>query len=152
MTPGPISAVVVTDRAAWVRRMVAGIRSLPLRDAEEFTADPSTGAAAESYLRRALEALLDLGRHVLAKGFGRGVAEYKAIASALREEGVLTAAEAEVLIRLAGFRNRMVHFYHAIGDEELRLICRDELGDIEQVLDALLRWLRSDPRRIDREI
>ena len=32
---------------------------------------------------------------------------------------VLTAAEAEVLIRLAGFRNRMVHFYHAIGDEEL---------------------------------
>jgi hypothetical protein len=46
----------------------------------------------------------------------------------------------------------MVHFYHAISDEELRLICRDELGDIEQVLDALLGWLRSDPSRVDREI
>jgi uncharacterized protein YutE (UPF0331/DUF86 family) len=152
MSPGPISAVVVTDRAAWVRRMLAGIRSLPVGDAKEFAATPSTVAAAESYLRRALEALLDLGRHVLAKGFGRGVAEYKAIASALHDEGVLTAADAEVLIRLAGFRNRMVHFYHAIGDEELRLICRDQLGDIDQLLDALLGWLRSDPSRVDREI
>ena len=80
------------------------------------------------------------------------MAEYKAIASALHEEGVLTAADAEVLIRLAGFRNRMVHFYHAIGDEELRLICRDQLGDIERLLDALLGWLRSDPSRVDREI
>jgi uncharacterized protein YutE (UPF0331/DUF86 family) len=103
MSPGPISAIVVTDRAAWVRRMLAGIRSLPVGDAKEFTADPSTVAAAESYLRRALEALLDLGRHILAKGFGRGVAEYKAIASALQEEEVLTAADAEVLIGLAGF-------------------------------------------------
>ena len=56
--------------------------------------------------------------------------------------GVLTAADAEVLIRLAGFRNRIVHFYHAIGDEELRLICRDQLGDIEQV-DNRLRRLRA---------
>lgn len=33
-------------------------------------------AAGESFLRRALEVLLDLGRHVLAKGFGRVVPEY----------------------------------------------------------------------------
>ena len=60
MSPEPISAVVVTDRAAWVRRMLAGIRSLPVDSAEEFTAHPRTVAAAESYLRRALEALLEV--------------------------------------------------------------------------------------------
>ena len=89
MTPGPISAVVVADRAAWFRRMLAGIRSLPAHSAEEFAAHPQTVAAAESHLRRALEALLDLGRHILAKGFACGVAEYKAIAAALAEDGVL---------------------------------------------------------------
>ena len=152
MTPGPIRAVVVADRAAWIRRMLAGIRSLPAHSAEDFAASPQTVAAAESFLRRALEALLDLGRHILAKGFARGVAEYKAIAAALAEEGVLSPDEAELLVRLAGYRNRMVHFYHAVSDEELRLICRDGLGDVEVVLDALLRWLGSHGDRLDREI
>jgi uncharacterized protein YutE (UPF0331/DUF86 family) len=152
MTPAPISAVVVTERAAWIRRMLAGIGSLPLQSAEEFGSHPGTVAAAESYLRRALEALLDLGRHVLAKGFGLGVAEYKAIAVALGEQRVLSAPQVELLVNLAGYRNRMVHFYHAIGDEELRLICRDRPGDITHVLDALLGWLRANPDRLDREI
>ena len=152
MTPGPISAVVVADRAAWIRRMLAGIRSLPAQSAQDFAASPQTVAAAESYLRRALEALLDLGRHILAKGFARGVAEYKAIAAALAEEGVLRPDEAELLVRLAGYRNRMVHFYHAVSDEELRLICGDGLGDVEVVLDALRRWLGSHGDRLDREI
>ncbi|MEO7085720.1 MAG: DUF86 domain-containing protein [Gemmatimonadaceae bacterium] len=89
--------------------MLAGIRSLPLQSLDEFTTSPSTVAAAESYLRRALEALLDLGRHVLAKGFGQAVAEYKAIATALAEQGVLSAADAAQLVILAGYRNRMVH-------------------------------------------
>jgi uncharacterized protein YutE (UPF0331/DUF86 family) len=152
MTPGPISAAIVTDRAAWIRRMLAGIRSLPVGTGEAFTANPQTVAAAESYLRRALEALLDLGRHLLAKGFARGVAEYQAIATALAEEGVLSAADAELLVQLAGYRNRMVHVYHAVGDEELRLICRDKLSDIDQVLDALVHWLRMHHQRLDREI
>ena len=152
MTPGPISATVVTDRAAWIRRMLAGIASLPLHSVEEFTASPSTVAAAESYLRRALDALVDLGRHVLAKGFALGVAEYKAIATALAEQGVLSAADAELLVRLAGYRNRLVHFYHAVGDEELRLICRDHVRDIDYLLHALLGWLRAHADRLDRQI
>lgn len=149
MTPAPLSAAIVADRAAWIRRMLAGIRALPLESADAFAADPRTAAAAESYLRRALEALLDLGRHVLAKAFARGVAEYKAIAAALGEEGVLSAGDAALLTRLAGYRNRMVHFYHVVSDEELRLICRDDLGDVERVLGALLAWLRMHPERLD---
>jgi hypothetical protein len=34
-------------------------------------------------LRRSLEALMDLGRHIVAKGFGRGVTEYREIESVL---------------------------------------------------------------------
>jgi hypothetical protein len=69
MTPSALSVRIVTARPAWVRTMVARVRALPLDTVEAFTADPRTPAAAESYLRRGLEALMDLGRHVLAKGF-----------------------------------------------------------------------------------
>ena len=152
MTSGRISSLVVTQRAAWIRRMLANIRTLPTQTHTEFTSDPRTAAAAESYLRRALEALLDLGRHVLSKGFARGVAEYKAIPPALEAEGLLGTSDAEVLVQLAGYRNRMVHFYHAIADEELRVICRDQLGDVERVLDAILSWLAAHPERVDSDL
>jgi len=57
---------------------------------------------------------MDLGRHILAKGFACGVSEYKEIASALVEERVLNTGESARFKTLAGYRNRMVHFYHEI--------------------------------------
>ncbi|RME40073.1 MAG: DUF86 domain-containing protein [Thermoflexia bacterium] len=109
MGPSPIRAKVVADRIAWVRNMLASIRSLPRDSLADFTADPRTPAAAESYLRRGLEALLDLGRHILAKGLGRAVAEYRDVARGLEETGVLRPPESTLLFRMAGYRNRLVH-------------------------------------------
>ena len=59
MTPSLINAAVVADRMTWVTAMLDGIRALPLRSRQEFDGDARNAAAAESYLRRALEALLD---------------------------------------------------------------------------------------------
>lgn len=152
MTPSRLDASVVTDRLDWIDRMLAGIRGLPLQSLQAFTADAQTTAAAESYLRRSLEALLDLGRHVLAKGFGEPAAEYKAIATGLERHDVLDPATARLLRTLAGYRNRMVHFYHELSAEELHDICANQLSDLEGVRDALLEWIRANPERIDRAI
>ncbi|RLC77355.1 MAG: hypothetical protein DRI61_11725, partial [Chloroflexi bacterium] len=86
MSPGEISKRVVLDRIAWIEQMLEDIRSLPLDNWEQFFADKRNVWTAESCLRRALEALLDLGRHILAKGFGVGVSEYKEVAVKLREK------------------------------------------------------------------
>ncbi len=89
MTPGTVSKRIVLERLAWVENMLAEIRALPLVDQQSFFADSRNSLAAESYLRRALEALFDLGRHILAKGFGEGAVEYRGIAAKLMEKGVL---------------------------------------------------------------
>jgi len=83
VTPGTMRAVTIAQKAARVQAMLRGIEGLRLADFAAFEADPRSAAAAESYLRRALEALLDLGRHILAKGLGQGPAEYKEVALAL---------------------------------------------------------------------
>jgi uncharacterized protein YutE (UPF0331/DUF86 family) len=132
--------------------MLARIRALPLRDKESFFGDPRNEAAAESYLRRALEALLDLGRHILAKGFGKGVTEYKEIARQLRAFGVLSEQEAALLEDMAGYRNRMVHFYHEVTSDELYEICTTRLEDVEQVVAGLKRWVREHPERVDERL
>ncbi|RME07208.1 MAG: DUF86 domain-containing protein [Anaerolineae bacterium] len=149
MTPGRISRRVVGDRLSWVARMVAEIRSLPLEDRETFFADRRNLWAAESCLRRGLEALFDLGRHILAKGFGKAATEYKEIARSLHEQGVLSQEDALLLGVMAGYRNRLVHFYHEVGADELYDVCTVHLSDLEHLADALREWVKANPGRLD---
>jgi uncharacterized protein YutE (UPF0331/DUF86 family) len=149
MTPSRISAGVVAERIAWIDAMLAGIRALPLDSIEAFEADPRTPAAAESYLRRALEALLDLGRHVLAKAFGQPAAEYRDIPRYLAERGVIDEAGAVRWLKMAGYRNRMVHFYAEISRAELFDICAAKQADIESAVGAIRAWMAAHPELVD---
>jgi uncharacterized protein YutE (UPF0331/DUF86 family) len=145
MTPGTIQRKTVAAKAQGIREMLAAVSSLPLASTAEFSSDPRMVAAGESFLRRALEGLLDLGRHVLAKGFGRVVPEYAAIADELATQGILTVDDARKLRLMARYRNRMVHFYEEISPSELYEILTVERGDVEAVLAAILAWLADHP-------
>jgi len=83
MVAGKINKKVVTDRASWILEMIEAIKDLPVENQKEFLQDARNVASAESYLRRALEAMLDLGRHILARGFAKPVTEYKDVAKGL---------------------------------------------------------------------
>ncbi len=149
MTKTKISKLVVVQRVSWIKQMIASIKKLPLGNREEFFADERNVAAAESYLRRALEALLDLGRHILAKGFGYPATEYREVSKGLLEKEVLTKKNAGMLDKMAGYRNRMVHFYQEITPQELYEICCDHLDEIKQVLDGLIEWLKDNEDKLN---
>jgi uncharacterized protein YutE (UPF0331/DUF86 family) len=149
MTPGFISKRVVADRLGIARDLLAEIRALPLDDREEFFADRRNQWTTESCLRRALEAVLDVGRHILAKGFGEGVSEYKEIATGLGRHDVLSGDDAALMRTLAGYRNRMVHFYHEVSADELFGICGEQLCDLDHLLDVLATWVRDNSEQVD---
>jgi uncharacterized protein YutE (UPF0331/DUF86 family) len=149
MTPALLRAQVVAERSAWIRKMISQLKGLPLESYEVFYSDPRNMAAAESYLRRCLEALLDLGRHLLAKGFGQAVSEYKEIARVLKENEILDEEGHLRMVKLAGYRNRLVHYYQEISNQELYEICTDRLGDIEGLLAILLKWIAKHPDKIE---
>ena len=152
MTPSEMRAKTIVDRIGIVRSMLDNLREVPLGSLEEFTSDPRNAPAAESLLRRALEALMDLGRHILAKGFGRGVSEYKKVGTELGEVGVLGRDEAALFRKMAGYRNRMVHLYDEVTTEELYRICTEQLGDFDAILDAIMTWIQHHPETLDTEI
>ena len=102
MTPNRLRAKIIAERSAWISEMITRLRLLPLETLENFQTDRRNPAAAESYLRRALEALFDLGRHILAKGFGQAVSEYKEISRVLVQRGVLSAEEGKKLFKMPG--------------------------------------------------
>jgi uncharacterized protein YutE (UPF0331/DUF86 family) len=102
MTPANIDRKVVTQRAAWVREMIDALGDLPLENKTAFLENKNNVAAAESYLRRSLEALFDIGRHILAKRFSFPATEYKEIAKGLLDKKILNEDEAELMRKMAG--------------------------------------------------
>jgi uncharacterized protein YutE (UPF0331/DUF86 family) len=138
VTPAGVRLKLVRERLAMVHDLLAALRTLPQGSEEEFLADLRNPAAAESLVRRALEALFDIARHLLAKGKGRGSLEYKEVARLTGHYGLITdPALAAKLEEMAGFRNRLVHFYDEVTPRELFAVVTSELGDIEAVAEAL---------------
>jgi uncharacterized protein YutE (UPF0331/DUF86 family) len=144
MTPAKVNLNIVSQRAAWIKEMIENLQDLPIENKQKFFSSKHTVAAAESYLRRALEALFDIGRHILARRFEAPVTEYKEIAQHLLEREILNKKEAGTLRQMAGYRNRMVHFYHEISPEELQEICAHHLSDIKTILNKLMDWVRKN--------
>ena len=94
-------------------------------------------------MRHSLEALFDIGRHILVKHFAYPAAEYKEIARGLAEKKVIGGTELELMRKMAGYRNRMVHFYHEITPGELHEICLNHLDELKLLLETLLQWVRK---------
>ena len=138
MTPSGPDLKIVADRLAIVDASLQQLRALPTESLEAFLADARTLPASESLLRRSLEALLDVARHLLAKGFGEGPLEYRQVARRTAERGLVRDPEvAEVFLRLAGYRNRLTHFYAEITPEELFDIVSRRLDDVAAVAGEL---------------
>ena len=103
-------------------------------------------------MRRTFEALLDLGSDVSAKGIGHGISEYREIPQRLHEHGVLGEEESQIMKMMAGYRNRMVHFYHEVSIQELYDICTNHLHEIRLCGQAIKKWVKDHPEMTEKSL
>lgn len=95
-------------------------------------------------LRLALEGVFHITAHVLSRIPGTRETEYKRMARKLGEVGVLDSTFAKTrLVEMAGYRNRLTHFYAEVKAEELYQICRMRLSDIETFLHAIKKVMEE---------
>jgi uncharacterized protein YutE (UPF0331/DUF86 family) len=133
---------LIEDRLGFINKAVAKLRQLSHLEEDDFL-NSDAPAIAESYLRRSLEAIFDVGRHIIAKTAGKAVVEYKEIAKTLGTLGVITEEYATRLRLMAGYRNRLVHFYSEITDKELFSILQNNLSDIEKFVKEIKTFIEK---------
>ncbi len=126
-----INRTLVQERLVLMTGYLEELQRLSEIPRESFLGNSVRVAAAESFLRRSLEAAFDVGRHLLAKsGYLEMAGEYKSIARGMMELDVVDACLGQELVRMAGYRNRLVHMYARVSDEELYDIIVHHLDDI----------------------
>jgi uncharacterized protein YutE (UPF0331/DUF86 family) len=138
MTPGPVDLKIVRDRLLVVEQSLNDLRTLPHTSLEEFISDRRNVLAADAALRRALEALFDVARHLLAKGVGVGSLEYREVARQIGEHALVTDAPlVACFVEMAGYRNRLTHHYDEVTPAELFEVVSHDLGDLAAIADVL---------------
>lgn len=124
-----------------IQEFLLGLKELSTLTEDDFLSDKRNPASAESYLRRSLEAIFDICRHILAKGYGLKELEYKEIAKEMGEKNIIDRDYVKTLVKMAGYRNRMVHLYHEVSEEELYEIIKNHLPDIERFIREIAKFL-----------
>ncbi len=137
MAPQSIKSQSVIPRLDGIARdrlMLQKLGELP--DAE--FAKEENFVRAQFYLRRALEGVFHIGSHILSRIPGGRVTEYKAIALRLGEVGIVPQEFANKGLKaMAGYRNRLTHFYADVNPAELQQILRKDLADFDTFAAAI---------------
>ncbi len=137
MAPPSIKSQSVIPRLDGIARDRLMLQELGKLPDAEFAKEENF-VRAQFYLRRALEGVFHIGSHILSRIPGGRVTEYKAIALKLGEVRIVTQEFATRGLRaMAGYRNRLTHFYADVNPAELQRILRDDLGDFDTFAAAI---------------
>jgi uncharacterized protein YutE (UPF0331/DUF86 family) len=132
-----------------IQEFLSHLKNLSEIPEKEFlSSTTNSDAAAESYLRRSLEVIFDTGRYILSKIYGFKDIEYKKIALELGKKKIVSINYSETLIKMAGYRNRMVHLYYEVSPKEIYDILKYHLTDIEQFIEEIANFIKKYQQNI----
>jgi uncharacterized protein YutE (UPF0331/DUF86 family) len=137
----------IRTKIHFIREAVRRLEEIRNRGREAFLADRVLQAAAERNLQIGVEAVLDTAGHIVARE-GLAVAKsYREAVEILLREDILPASHRESFLKMASFRNRLVHIYDEIDPAEIFSIMENDLADFETFIRAILqRYFSSDKK------
>jgi uncharacterized protein YutE (UPF0331/DUF86 family) len=140
----PVDADKLRHHIQFVRSTLPQLREIRDEGEASFLASPRSQAAAVRFLHTAVEALVDIANHVIARE-GLGIPRaYADAVSLLVKADVLPRDREETFLQMVRFRNRAVHLYDEIDPAEVFAILRDDLDDFEAFLAPIVaRYLAS---------
>jgi uncharacterized protein YutE (UPF0331/DUF86 family) len=130
--------------AGHLRDAVRQLRELGQLPRETFVADPRAVNSSKYLLIVAAEAALDICNHLAARRGARSPEDYADCMAIMAEIGVLDDDLKLRLMRMARFRNLLVHLYARVNDAEVHRVIREDLGDLERYLQSVGRYLKAE--------
>ena len=108
---------------------------------DNFVADPEHYGSAERFLHLAIEAVNDIGNHIIADDALGTVDTYSDIPTILHEAGIIDKEMLEIWIRMIGVRNTLVHDYVDIDHKIVHQVLQNNLKDIKTLMKIFAQFL-----------
>jgi uncharacterized protein YutE (UPF0331/DUF86 family) len=137
----------VVDRDLLLRRLadleqdVEQVSEFRAATVDQYRRDWKTQRIVERTLQMAIEACLDVANHVVADRQLRVASTYAEIFDVLGDAGLLERNLREAMIRMAWFRNILVHDYARTDPAVVVRILHEDLDDFRRFREAVLGWI-----------
>jgi uncharacterized protein YutE (UPF0331/DUF86 family) len=132
------------ELAGYVRDAVRQLRELGRSPREAFLADAPSVNSAKYLLIVATEAALDICNHLAARRGARSPEDYADCMAIMAELGVIDDELKARMMRMARFRNLLVHLYARVDDAQVHRVIRENLGDLERYLASVGEYLKAE--------
>ena len=119
-------------------RQVSEFREITV---ERYREDWKVQRIVERTLQMAFETCADVANHVIADRKLEVPSTYAETFEVLDRAGLLEHELAKVMIRIAGFRNVLVHEYTNVDGQIVVRILQNHLADLERFRDAARAWV-----------
>lgn len=108
---------------------------------QEFIENPEYYGSTERFLHLAIEAVIDLGNHVIAELELGTVNWYSDIPKILAAKGYISGELEDRWIRMTGFRNTLVHEYIDIDRRIVFDVLHNNLQELEELRRVFAQFL-----------
>jgi len=125
-----------------LRKSVARLTDIAKLPQDEFLNDPDKIGSTKYHFIVAIESSIDMCNHIISRNGYRVPEDYGDTFRVMGEVGALDTDFSDDLRNMAKFRNRLVHLYWEVDDQQLYEILQNRLVDFKKFLDSLASFLR----------
>jgi uncharacterized protein YutE (UPF0331/DUF86 family) len=135
--------VVVNARLSKMQEYLKILKQISRYNIEDFKSNPEHYGSAERFLQLAIECCIDIGSHIIASEGFRRPEDYADVFKVLGENKVLPEDFAAQLVKMARFRNLLVHIYLEVDLNQVYNISKNNLGDLEKLAKHIINYIKD---------
>jgi len=138
-----VDKAVILRKLSELETYLKQIREYAETTLQDYTADWKTQRIVERTLQMMIETCADVANHIVSDRGLRAPTGYADTFSVLMENAVISEELCGAMVKMAKFRNVVVHQYEGVDAEIVMVILKKRLDDFEKYRDAILAYLSA---------
>ncbi len=130
------------------RKSVFRLKKLKELDQQKFLSDPDKIGSAKYHFIVVIESSIDMCNHIISRNGYRVPEDYGDTFRVMCEEGAFDTEFSKELVKMAKFRNRLVHLYWEIDDTVIYKVLGGNLGDLKKFIKLIAGFLKWDAKEV----
>lgn len=131
----------IRDKIQIIRDNMAKLKMIKSKSLNEFLESPFLADAAIRILQVSIEAMLDISHHLVSRKHLGTPKSYRETIELLTQAGILPQGKLPTFVMMVKFRNRAVHMYDNIINEEVYQVIEHHLSDFDDFIGAIIQFL-----------
>ena len=124
-----------------LNRSLSLLKEISNMELQNFKNDLHIISSAKYNLLVAIESVIDTCNHLISKNNYRIPEDYADVFRVMAENNIFTEDFTDNLIKMARFRNRLVHIYWDVDTETIYYILKNNLKDFDNFLQRLNQFI-----------